>query len=194
MPADLLRSALFSAIDPILANQPGVRASLARQAGKQARLRLPLFSLVVRVTEAGGLAAPDPKADVAAEITLTPANLFALILGDGTALSRATVNGDGVLATDIAAALARFDWALALRPYVGDIAAARAAEAIAGLSHWRAEASLAVGRGLAEYLSFETDVLADKAAVRGFITAVDALRDDVARFEARLAYLEQEHR
>ena len=182
---------LLALLDRQLNHQLGARACLVRHAGKQASLRLPLATVAFRVTEAGGVTAADPETDIAAEIAIAPENLFALAMGDRAALSRATVVGDGVLAADISAALNQFDWALALRPYLGDIVAARAAQAIAGFAGWREQAHDAVGKTLAEYATFETDILADKHAVRRFVAEVDQLRDDTARLEARLALLEQ---
>lgn len=189
-PAMFSAATLIALIDRQLLNQPGVRAGLARHAGKQARLRLPLVAVAFRVAEDGGLDAADPEAAIAAEIAVAPENLFALALGDRAALARSEVAGDGVLAADLAAALGRFDWALALRPYLGDILAARAAQAVAGFGRWRDEAHQAAGLTLAEYATFEAGLLADRQAVRRFVAEVDGLRDDVARLEARLAILE----
>jgi len=182
---------LLSLIDRQLNRQPGARACLVRHAGKQACLRLPLVTVRFRVTEDGGLTAVDPEAGITTEITVTPENLFTLALGERDALSRAAVTGDGVLAADLSAALAQFDWALALRPYLGDILAARAAQAFAGFGRWRDQAHDSVGLTLAEYATFEAGLVADKHAVRRFVAEVDSLRDDAARLEARLNILEQ---
>ncbi|TCJ11975.1 hypothetical protein EZJ19_13515 [Parasulfuritortus cantonensis] len=181
---------LLSLLDRQLIHQPGARACLVRHAGKQARLTLPLASVAFRIGDDGGVGAADPEDAIATEIAIRAETLAALALGDHDAFSRAAVSGDGVLAADISAALARFDWALALRPYVGDILAARAAQALAGFGHWRLQAHEAVGRNLAEYATFEAGMLADKHAVRRFVADVDALRDDVARLEARIQLLE----
>lgn len=182
---------LLSLLDRQLLNQPAARACLARHAGKQARLRLPLAAVSFQVTEGGGVTAADPETGIAAEIAVAPEHLFALAMGESDALSKAGVSGDGVLAADLSAAFGKFDWALALRPYLGDILAARAAQAVAGFGQWRAQAHDAVGKTLAEYATFETDLLADKQAIRRFVEDVDTLRDDVARLEARLALLER---
>jgi ubiquinone biosynthesis protein UbiJ len=182
---------LLSLLDRQLRIQPGARACLARHAGKQATLRLPLAAVSFRITDDGGVTAPDPDAAVATEITLAPENLFALVLGEREALVRAAVAGDGVLAADLSAALDQFDWALALQPYLGDILAARAAQAFAGFGRWREQAQLSLGRNLAEYATFEADLLADRHAVRRFVADVDTLRDDLARLEARLALIER---
>lgn len=184
---------LLSLLDRQLIRQPGARACLVRHAGKQARLRLPFVVLAFLVADDGGIASADPETDIATEITVTPENLFALALGERDAFSRAAVTGDGVLAADISAALGQFDWALALRPYLGDILAARAAQALAGFGRWREQAHESVGQTLAEYATFEAGLVADKHAVRRFVAEVDVLRDDLARLEARLALLEQKN-
>jgi ubiquinone biosynthesis protein UbiJ len=184
----------LSLIDRQLTRQAGARACLVRHAGRQVRLRLPLAELAFRVTEDGGVTAADPEAGVDAEIVVAPETLLALAMGDSTALQSAAVTGDGVLAADLSAALGQFDWALALRPYLGDIMAARAAQAIAGLGVWREQAQVSVGKTLAEYATYEADLLADKHALRRFVAEVDALRDDAARLAARIALLEEKSR
>lgn len=184
---------LLALLDRQLIRQPGARACLARHAGKQVRLRLPLATLDFRIGDDGGVEAADPVTETAitTEITLAPQALLPLALGAADTMKLAQVSGDGVLAADLAAALDRFDWALALRPYLGDILAARAAQAFAGLGHWRAQAHESVGRTLAEYATYEAGLVADRHAVRRFVAEVDDLRDDVARLEARLAILEK---
>ncbi|MFZ5484857.1 MAG: hypothetical protein ACOZB0_11570 [Pseudomonadota bacterium] len=182
---------LVSLLDHHLRAQTGSRACLVRHAGKQARLRLPLLSARFAISEQGGLMTADPEHALDADIVLGPELLAALALGESTALTRAQVTGDGALAADIAAALARFDWALALRPYLGDLLAARAAQAMGRFSAWRAQAHDRLGRTLAEYATFDSPLLADKVALRRFIDEVDVLRDDAARLEARLILLER---
>ncbi len=180
----------LSLLNRLLDTQPGARARLAGHAGKTARIELPLGGLAFSIAEGGLLnpatadAAPDTTIRLSADV------LMRLVLGDRTALKGAGVNGDGLLAADISAALDGFDWALALRPVVGDIAAARADQAIAGFGAWREKAHEAIGRSLAEYGVHEANMLASRPAVDRFVAEVDALRDDVARLEARLALLE----
>ena len=95
-----------------------------------------------------------------------------------------------MLAVDLSHALADFDWVLALRPYLGDIAASRVDQFIQGVMNWRGRAAESVGRNLAEYAVYEQAWLAEPMAARDFIAAVDQLRDDADRLEARLHLLE----
>lgn len=189
-----LQTPLFAALARLLATQPTLRARLIGHAGKHVRIRLPLVVMAFRITEDGNLAVADPALPFATEITIPGDVLLTLVAGQKDALKRASVEGDGTLAADISAALDEFDWALALRPTVGDMAAARAAQAIEGFGNWRRQAHEAIGRNLAEYTTFEAGLLADKEAVRQFVAEVDELRDAAARLEARLALLEQKRK
>lgn len=190
MLTDLPRSTLFHALRRILDTQPGVRARLAGHATKVARINLPLGGLVFAIDEGGALTAAAPEVEPNTVITLPADVLFRLALGDRAAMRQSRVEGDGVLAADISAALDGFDWALALRPVVGDIAAARVDQAIAGFGAWRAKAHEAIGQAAAEYAVHEAGLLASRPSVERFCAEVDTLRDDAARLEARLALLE----
>lgn len=191
MLTDLPRNAFLGALDRLLSTQPTLRARLATHAGKSARIELPLGGIAFTLAENGTLAALAPEAQPDSIVTLRADVLMRLALGDREALRQARVEGDGVLASDISAALDAFDWALALRPLIGDIAAARIDQAIAGFGAWRAKAHEAIGQAAAEYAVHEAGMLASRPAVDRFIAEVDTLRDDVARLEARLALLEQ---
>lgn len=182
---------LIPLIDRVLATQPGARARLAAHAGKSARIQLPLGGAEFAIGEDGGVRASAEDATPDAVIVLAADVLLRLALGDKAALRQARVEGDGVLAADISAALDAFDWTLALRPFIGDIAAARVDQAIAGLGAWRAQAHDALGMAMSEYAVHEAGMLASRPAVERFVAEVDALRDDLARLEARLALLEQ---
>ncbi|NCS66080.1 MAG: hypothetical protein COS39_04285 [Hydrogenophilales bacterium CG03_land_8_20_14_0_80_62_28] len=182
---------LFTALARLLATQPALRDRLVGHAGKHVRIRLPLVTTAFRITEDGALATADPALPSATEIAIPPDILLALLAGQNNALSKARIEGDDTLAADLLAALAEFDWAMALRPVVGDMAAARAAQAIDGYGRWREQAHEAIGRAFAEYATFETNLLADQHAVQRFIADVDELRAAAARLETRLARLEQ---
>lgn len=190
-PAMLDDALLLPALNRLLDTQPTLRDRLARHAGKQALLRLPPLRIGFGINEDGhfGRLAPEKATDT--EITVTPDLLLGLLAGDSSVLNRAKISGDGVLASDISAALNGFDWALALRPYLGDIAATRTAQAIAAFGQWRQQAHAALGRSFAEYATFEAGMLVDRLAVRAFVADVDETRDAAARLEARLKLLEE---
>ncbi|MDO9226045.1 MAG: hypothetical protein Q8M09_17495 [Pseudomonadota bacterium] len=178
-----------AALNTVLDKQPTAKTRLERHVGKCVRLVLPLLPLSVRIEADGGFVAASPEA--AADVQLFP-DLAAVPqwLTGGKLGDLFRVAGDGVLAADLAHALADFDWVLALRPYLGDIAASRVDQFIQGLSGWRTQAVESAGRNLAEYAVYEQAMLAEPFAVREFISEVDRLREDADRLEARLALLE----
>jgi|GEM_PF-634165 len=184
---------LATALNALLARQPQARAHLQRHVGKTLRLALPLLDLRLQLDESMQFmpaAATSPPADAEA-LTLTPdmAALPRWVTGAPLAeLFR--VQGDGLYAADLGHALADFDLVLALRPWLGDIAASRAAQFVQALHTWRTRAVQSLGRNLAEYAVHEQALLAEPFAVHTFIADVDHLREDTDRLEARLWQLE----
>ncbi|TCS72456.1 ubiquinone biosynthesis protein UbiJ [Sulfuritortus calidifontis] len=187
----MLSAPLIPVLHRLLADQPAARALLARHVGKCLRLTLIAPILTAQIDEAGNLAAAPEGAEIATEIRLTPALLLRLLAGERQAISEAQASGDGLLAADLRHAFEAIDLALALRPYLGNILAARLADGASALQAWQVKARERAAQSLAEYLVHEAGALAGKAAVAEFVQEVDRLRDDAARLEARLALLEQ---
>lgn len=181
---------LFNAVNRLLATQPGPRAKLARHAGKVARIGLPLVNLSLLVADDGQVEPAPDNSEVATDIQLSPVVLLSLAMGDRDGLKKAQISGDGLFASDLSSAMNEVDWALALRPVLGDIGAARADQFVSGLGRARQQSHDAWGHALAEYAVYEAGLLADKAALGRFAAEVDRLRDDAARMAARLALLE----
>ena len=193
MPTPVPESALAATLNALLQRQPMSRQHLQRHVGKTLCLNLPLLPLRLSVEADGGgdcRFRPSP-ADAETALTLTPqpAALPLWITGGGVS-ELFNAEGDGLLAADLAKALAEFDWVLALRPYVGDIVASRLDQFIQGATEWHAKAMESGARNLAEYAVHEQALLAEPNAVREFIAEVDRLREDVDRLEARLKLLE----
>ena len=189
MPDPALLVPLLSALNALLATQPAARARLAGHADKTLRLAVPGLPLDLVITEAGSFA-PAPI-DAVPDVTLTPepaALPLWLARGELKALFR--IAGDGLFAADLSAALADFDWVLALRPVLGDIAASRVDAFLRGLGPWREKTLEAAGRNLAEYAVYEQAMLAEPLAVQDFIAQVDALREAADRLDVRLKLLE----
>jgi ubiquinone biosynthesis protein UbiJ len=193
MPTPFPESTLATALNALLARQPMARERLRHHTGKTLRLALPLLDLRVSLEEDSQddcYFRPAPaEAEVALTLTPQPAALPQWLTG-GTVSDLFSAEGDGLLAADVAKALADFDWVLALRPYLGDIAASRVDQFIQGLHAWRVQAVEAAGRNLAEYAVHEQALLAEPHALREFIAEVDRLREDADRLEARLQLLE----
>jgi len=73
-----------------------------------------------------------------------------------------------------------------LSTVIGDVAAHRIGEFARGLSSWAKEARSTMGGNIREYLQEEGREAPSRYEVERFADNVDALRDDVARLEARL--------
>lgn len=74
---------------------------------------------------------------------------------------------------------------------VGDVPAHRVARLTHGALGWTRRAAATLLRDLGEYASHERGDLVSRQEGEQFLRAVDALREDADRFEARLALLEQ---
>jgi len=190
----MFSTALIAVLHRLLAAQPAARAMLTRHAGKVFRLNLIAPVFTAQIDADGNVLAAPQDAAIATELRLTPALLLRLLAGERQALSEAQADGDGLLAADIRNAFAAIDLALALRPYLGDILAARVVDGMAALHDWQAKAQESAAKSVSEYLVHETAALASKLAVTEFVHEVDALRDATARLEARVALLEQQGR
>lgn len=181
-------SVLAAALNALLARQPAARARLARHVGKTLCLSLPLRVLQLTLEQDGeatvfSVAAPDATP----ALTLTPRpTAMPLWLAGGATADLFSAAGDGLLAADIAHALADFDWVLALRPYLGDIVASRVDGWLNAAGDWRRAAATALGRNVAEYAVHERALLADPSAIHDFVAEVDRLREDADRLAARL--------
>ena len=121
-----------------------------------------------------------------------PAFINALARPAHTLPAGLAVEGDATLIRDLRALLAglEFDWEERLSRLVGDPVAH-------GLGETARRSGRAVGyagdrllRDIAEYLRDETRQVVSRREVVGFVDGVDAMRDDVERFAARMAQVE----
>lgn len=182
---------LAAALNALLDTQPGASGRLRRHGGKTFQLNLPLRPLRLALDQDGRFRTLESPLESPPELVLTPMpSALPLLLSGGKLADLFRIEGDGLFAADLSGALADFDWVLALRPYLGDIAASRIDQFLHGLLAWRQKAHDDTGANLAEYAVYEQAMLAEPQAARTFIAEVDALREDVDRFQARLALLE----
>jgi len=117
---------LAAALNALLNAQPAARERLRRHAGKYLRLALPLLPVDLQLDENSRFLPQIETSDETPSLTLTPQpSALPLLLSGGKLADLFHVEGDGLFASDISSALADFDWVLALRPWLGDIAASR---------------------------------------------------------------------
>ncbi|HEX3837866.1 MAG TPA: SCP2 sterol-binding domain-containing protein [Steroidobacteraceae bacterium] len=130
-----------------------------------------------------------------ARISAGPFSLLALAGGGAQALSRsgAAISGDGEVAQQFSELLGLLkpEPEEELAQLIGDAPAhhlGRLARRAFGFGERALRTSM---NNVAEYLAHERRELVPKAEGRQLLDGIDALRDDVDRFEARLQHLEQ---
>jgi hypothetical protein len=122
-PEPSLAIPLVAALNALLNAQPAALSRLQRHAGKTVRLALPVFPQNLSLDDDGRFFPQIEPAEAEPALILTPMpSALPLLLGDGKLADLFRVEGDGLFASDISGALADFDWVLALRPWLGDIA------------------------------------------------------------------------
>ena len=189
----MLTQSFIFALNHLLTDADWARDKLMPFAGKQARIDLPPLSVRFTVQSDGMLAAASDDSGGEAEVRITlPAAAPLLALGGMDKLMReARIAGAAEFAEALGFVLRnlRWDYAEDLSKLVGDIAAQRIEDATNSLLNWQKQAALNLAENAAEYLREEQPMLPQPGEVSAFISAVDALRDDVARLEKRLQRL-----
>ena len=111
-----------------------------------------------------------------------------LILGDEVRL-----HGDIALATRLQQIASRMDIDIeeALAQRFGDIPAHELVRALRGLGDWMRAAGASLAADISEYLRYEAAMTPGRTDAERFAHAVDDLRDDVERLEARVGGLER---
>ncbi|MDF0604693.1 sterol-binding protein [Neisseriaceae bacterium TC5R-5] len=180
----------LAAFNHLLKQHPAVRAELVGHAGRRLAIVLPPFKLAGVITDAGWLAAcvGEPEAT----IQLKHHAALVAIRGGEPALSDITLSGDVELAAALGRLLTRLQWDAAedLSRLIGDIPAQRVENLARGLLGIKGQIAWRLAENWLEHLREEAPLLAKQPGVQQFVQQVDVLRDDVSRFEKRLARLE----
>jgi ubiquinone biosynthesis protein UbiJ len=98
------------------------------------------------------------------------------------------IHGDVALGQRFEAVLREIDidWEEQLSRLVGDVAAHQVGKLVRDTMAWGAKSVETLSRDVGEYLQEESRQLPQRDEVDAFLGAVDLLRDDVARLEARV--------
>jgi ubiquinone biosynthesis protein UbiJ len=178
-------------INHILRATPRAMARLQRFAGKTMAFESGPFRLRLVVLAAGevDVAAQESIPDVT--VTAPPFLLPRLAAWEEAAFRQAAFEGDAEFAAEIAFLARNLEWDVEedLSQAVGDIAAHRIVSSAKSLRAWRKDAAARLGENLREYLTEERPALVPRRDMQEFLHEVDAVRDDVARLEKRLARL-----
>jgi ubiquinone biosynthesis protein UbiJ len=188
---NLLAPLALKALNHLLEQNPGSQEGLSRHAGKTLRIDGGLFSLDIAVAADGAFA--DTATDIPdATIKLDPGLLLNLPIAGKAAFKSLQTTGDADLLAEVNRVFQTLQWDMEadLAPLVGNIAAHRLTSGTQALGNWARQNRESAAATLAEYLTEEQPVLANRAQVEHFYREVDTLRDDAARLEARLKRLE----
>ena len=180
-----------AALNRLLHETPLAMERLRRHAGRTVRFDVGPARLAFTVQPGGDLASAPPDGVRDLVVRLSPFVLPRLAAGDEAAWREVRIEGDAELAQDVSFLARHLRWDLEedLARVVGDIAAHRAVSAARGVAAWGRDAAQRSAAAAAEYWTEEAPLVASRVKVEDFLRGVDTLRDDVARFEARLAAL-----
>ena len=167
------------------------RSRLAEHAGKRVRVESLAGPLSVKIANDGHvLPVESEEAEESPDlvISLTPLAAAQWFTDRQAAWREARVEGDGELAAAIAhvASNLRWDYEEDLSRVVGDVAAHRIGQSARRLSVWPGDAASSSARGIAEYLTEESHMLATPLQIESFVKDVDDLRDAVDRLDKRM--------
>lgn len=109
----------------------------------------------------------------------------------GQSAGEIAVEGDAATGRRFQTLVARLDidWEERLSNVVGDAAAHQLGQFWRGFRSWGQQTSATLLRDGSEYLQQELRVLPSRPAVESFLSAVDVLREDTDRLEARIVRL-----
>src|SRR5438552_18975843 len=188
----MIERGALAALNHLLQQQPWATERLRAFAGQCVEFRCPPFpDLRLAITDKGFLDRAPAEAASALVVKLTPGALPFLLARDETARKQVEIEGSADLASAVDHLFRNLTWDFEedLSKVFGDIIAHRLASSSNALAAWQREAVLRLAENLAEYWTEEQPLLARPADVESFCCKVDALRDDVARLEKRVAHL-----
>lgn len=185
---------LEAALARVIALDPEFVAGLGALEGRRLELMLsaPPLALAATVREGRFVIGP-ADAEVASDLTVrtSPGALLAQLLPASASAAapagRITISGDAELARRLQQLVQRFDPDVeeAFSRVFGDVAGVQIARALKRGLDWSKRSATGFAQDSAEYLTEENRSLVAKAELGAFNDDVDALRDDVDRFERR---------
>jgi ubiquinone biosynthesis protein UbiJ len=188
----MLLSTLEANLNRNIAASSAARALCARLNGKSLRLQLTGLPMeFVMRSEGEGVRVTSSSTDVAdATLSGSPLGLLSLARqqAKSTSGSSVRIEGDAEVAQNFSELLkqAKPDIEEELSRIVGDVAAHQIGNTVRSLLGFGKRVGDTLLQNVGEYLSEESRDVPSKTEAEEFNHDVDVLRDDVARFEARL--------
>ena len=193
-------------INHVLTQQPWARERLREHAARTVRVRAAPFDFTLAIGPTGLVQAADSQvtvengshqgfqADVVLQIPLANLPLFAL--DPERASKDVRIEGDAELAQTLNALARELRWDAEedLSRVTGDIVAHRLMTGARSLQAWARDAAQRFTETASAFLIDEDPTLVRRDMAAQFARDVAGLRDDVARFDKRLAQLEAKRR
>ena len=177
----------------VLADYPLAREQLAKHAGKVIAARVGPLDTRMRVADDGGVEMIGEGSDIRPDALFQiPLSLLPrLAQKDETAFSEVEFSGDSEFAALLSRLARDIEWDIEedLSKLIGDIAAHRIVDAVRRTHEWQQDATQRFTENLAEYLTEERRAFITRKELETLALTNEALRDDVARLEARLGNL-----
>lgn len=187
----MLKPFITHFLQHLLAQNSWAKAHLMPFAGKTIQFDFLILKANLIILEDGSLAHGGEIAPPEASVYAPPSLALRMLAKDEAAKLDFKVSGDMHLATEVSKILQNIRWDIEddLSKLVGDIPALKIADVGRKAAQTVQETSTNLAQMLSEYLQEEQAMVAKKRHLDQFNADVDALRNDVARFEKRLAKL-----
>lgn len=182
---------IFSSINHLLANESWATDRLRPFSGSQVLIQTGMGDLNLLIDEQGMLAVGDKTLMPDVTLTLPDDAPLRLLTDRASLFASVKLSGSADIAESLAFVLRNLRWDVEadLANVLGDIAARRVALFGTQLAQQFQDGIKRAAENLAEYAAEDSAVLAPNREIRAFCSAVDTLRDDLARLEKRLARL-----
>ena len=187
--AGLFKPPVAAAVNHLLQGASWARERLKPFAGKTVRFNLAPFAVTLAIRDSGEVADSTAAGAADASFALTPGIALRMLAADPNTWQEVEFDGDTALAREILAIAQNLSWDIEedLSRVFGDIVAHRMVQAGTRLKRWQFETADSIARSAVAYWTEEQPLIASRQDIERFLHDVDALRDDVARVEQRIA-------
>ncbi|HEY1889795.1 MAG TPA: hypothetical protein VGG63_05275 [Steroidobacteraceae bacterium] len=191
----MLTTTIENVLNRGLPRSPRAQQLCAELAGRRIAIEAPAMARLLVESTGNSLRVTRGSLPADAEVIGGPLSLLALSGSAAGTVPRGEVEvrGDAELAQKFheLARLLRPDPEEELSTFVGDVAAHRIGRLARGALSWTRDAAATLLQDVGEYFSHERGDLVSREEGEQLLRGVDALREDVDRFDARLELLTQ---
>ena len=179
------------ALNHVLENEGWARQRLGIHAGQTLRIEGGPFAVSLTVGDGGMFCAAAEGEAAAVAVEFSSDAPFRLLSEHGDIFAAAHLTGSATFAETLAFVFRNLRWDVEadLADIVGDIPARRIARAAAAGLAWHRAAIARLGANVTEFATEESGLVVPTRELAEFGSAVDLVRDDLARLEKRIARL-----